>query len=239
MVQSRDRRGGSGSSAYRNLKPIGAEDLSRFVDTGNRLALCCRLTRQTDERRVRVVTELTWLSRRSRLSARVVRPIKKIPMKSIFLIIFVAMAVGCSNSAHEAKIENASKVVKFGYEFFNGINVQPLSEEVTPTENAHVEGQIDEWRSAKFDGFTFRYYRVVREKRNMLTHLELTTPTVMAPFGLHVGSSEAEILNALGTPSSIDKGIFVYERGDGYSETVAFAFSKGLVSAINWQYEID
>jgi len=162
-----------------------------------------------------------------------------LPIKSIFLIIFVAMAVGCSNSPHEMKIANATKVVNFGTEFFNGIKVEPLSEEVTPTENAHVEGQIDEWRSARFDGFTFSYYRVVKEKRNMLTHLEVTTPTIRAPYGLHVGSSEAEILNALGTPSSIDKGIFVYECGDGYSETVAFSFSKGLVSAINWRYEID
>jgi hypothetical protein len=139
----------------------------------------------------------------------------------------------------EMNLEQASKVVQFGQQYFVSLKGNPVSEEVEPTENPHVEGQMDEWHTVKYDGCQVTYYRVVPEKRNILSSLELKSPKVQLPLGLHVGVPKSAVLHALGKPTTAEGELLVYECGDPYAQTVSFTISKGVVMAINWEYEID
>ncbi|MBL0210132.1 MAG: hypothetical protein IPQ13_04325 [Holophagaceae bacterium] len=136
-------------------------------------------------------------------------------------------------------IENATKVVKFGDQYFSSLKSKPISESVKSTENLHVAGQMDEIHSAKYEGCSAIYYRIGPEKRILLQSLEITTNKVQLPFGIHVGAPKSSILKALGKPSSDKDGLLIYECGDPYSETVCFTVSSGVVKAINWENEID
>jgi hypothetical protein len=135
--------------------------------------------------------------------------------------------------------ERAKRVVEFGDQYFFSLKGKPISEEVKPIENIHVEGQIDEWHTVKYEGCIASYYRAVPEKRNILSSLTLTSQKVQLPHGIHIGVNKSFILHLLGKPTKSSWDEITYECGDLFSETVSFKFSWGILSQISWHYEID
>jgi hypothetical protein len=156
---------------------------------------------------------------------------------SCFLILFALS--GCSTVPKEMNFGRAKQIVEFGEQYFLSLEGRPLSEEVKPIENIHVKGQIDEWHIVTYDGCIASYYRVVPEKRNILSSLTLTSQKVQLPHGIHIGVRKSFILNLLGKPTHSSWDEITYECGDAYSETVSFKFSWGALSQISWYYEID
>jgi len=147
--------------------------------------------------------------------------------------------MGCSPVQKDMNLQHAKQVVDFGETYFASLKGKPISEEIKPTENPHIEGQMDEWHTAAYDGCTVAYYRVVREKRNILNSLVLTSSRVQLPFGIRIGVPKSSVLDALGKPTEESGGELIYECGDPYSQTVSFKFSQGSLVQVAWENEID
>ncbi len=156
---------------------------------------------------------------------------------SCFLILFALS--GCSTVPKEMNFKQAKQIVEFGDQYFLSLKGKPISEEVKPIENIHVKGQMDEWHTVKYDGCIASYYRVVPEKRNILSSLTLTSQKVKLPHGIHIGVRKSFILNLLGKPTHSSRDEITYECGAVFSETVSFKFSRDVLSQISWYYEID
>jgi hypothetical protein len=161
--------------------------------------------------------------------------------KSSITIIFLvsAFCVGFSSVPREINPEKAKKTVQFADQFFNSIKGQPESHEVKKTENAHVEGQIDEWHDLKYQGYKLSYYRVVPENRNILSSLSIVTPYIQLPYGLKIGVQKSSVIEALGKPTVSSPTMISFEFEDPYSQTVTFHFNGTIVSEVSWQFEID
>jgi hypothetical protein len=108
--------------------------------------------------------------------------------------------------------ERAKQIGEFGEQYFVSLKGRPISEEVKPIKNRHVEGQIDEWHIVKYDGCIASYYRVVPEKRNILSSLTLTSQKVQLPHGIHIGVRKSFILNLLGKPTNSSWDEITYEQ---------------------------
>ena len=158
---------------------------------------------------------------------------------SRFIILLALSFMGCSTGPKVMNADHVTQVIKFGDQYFLTLTSKPLSETVTPVENTHVKGQIDEWHTARYYDASVKYYRVVPEKRNILSSLELTSEKVNLPFGLRVGVSQSTVLSALGKPTTSNGGVLVYSIEDPYSQTVAFNTRNGVVQIITWEFEID
>ena len=155
------------------------------------------------------------------------------------MILLALIFTGCSTGPKVMNVDHATQVIKFGDQYFLTLTSKPLSETVTPVENTHVKGQIDEWHSAQYENSLVEYYRVVPEKRNILSSLELTSEKVDVPFGLRVGVSQSTVLRALGKPTTSEGGALAYTIEDPYSQSVIFNTRNGVVQSITWQFEID
>jgi hypothetical protein len=153
--------------------------------------------------------------------------------------VFLLVLAGCAANSKVMRIEDVAAVIGFGDQYFLTLSGKPLAEDVVPVENAHVAGQMDEWRSAKYEGVLVRYYRVVSEGQNILSRLMLTTDTVQLPLGLRVGSSRSAVLRALGKPTSSERDVLVYTREESYVQAVSFKMSDDVVESITWDYELD
>jgi len=161
--------------------------------------------------------------------------------KSAITIIFLvsAFCVGFSSELREMNLEKAKMMVQFAAQFFNSIKGQPESHEVKKTENAHVEGQIDEWHNLKYQGYKLSYYRVVPENRNILSSLSIVSPSFQLPFGLKVGVPKSSVIEVLGKPTDSTPSKISYELGDPYLQTVTFHFNGTTISEVSWEFEID
>lgn len=158
---------------------------------------------------------------------------------SRFMILLALIFLGCSTDPKVMNVDHATQVIKFGDQYFLTLTSNPLTETVTQVENVHVKGQIDEWHRVRYEEALVKYYRVVPEKRNILSSLELTSEKVDLPFGLRVGVSQSTVLRALGKPTTSEGGVLVYTIEDPYSQTVTFNTRNGVVQTITWQFEID
>jgi len=156
-----------------------------------------------------------------------------------YIILLALVITACSVEPKVMNIENTTQIINFGDQYFLTLTDKPLSETIKPIENVHVKGQMDEWHTAKYEGALVAYYRVVPDKRNLLSRLELTSNKVNLPFGLHVGVSQATVVRALGKPTSNKDGLLEYTFEDPYAQTVSFKINNGVVQMITWIFEID
>ena len=155
------------------------------------------------------------------------------------IILLALVLAGCSVEPKVMNIENTAQIIKFGDQYFLTLTGKPFSETIKPIENIHVKGQMDEVHTARYEGAVVAYYRVVPDKRNILSRLELTSEKVTLPFGLQVGVSQATVVRTLGKPTTIKDDLLEYTFEDPYSQTVAFKISNGVVQTITWTFEID
>ena len=158
---------------------------------------------------------------------------------SILVLAVALAATSCHSQPKPMDLEKATKVVEFAEEIFTKLKGTPKKHTVEKVQNAHVEGQIDEWHTIEYPGIKLKYYRVVPEKRNMLSTLELTSSNYVLPFGIKLGNSRESIVSILGKPSTSGPDAIEYECGDPYSQTVSFEFKNGCLSAVEWNNEID
>lgn len=163
----------------------------------------------------------------------------KLPFIKICSLLLLMALFGCSTESAVRGEEPVGQFAEFGNRYFESLKGQPLSDEVKSTENTHVKGQMDEWHTAKYEGSTVTYYRVVSEKRNILSSLEITSSSVLLPFGIHVGVSKSTIWNALGQPTSSTGNEATYVIDGTYAQTVAFKFSNNELVKVIWSHGID
>jgi hypothetical protein len=156
-----------------------------------------------------------------------------------YTILLVLVFAGCSVEPKVMNTENVTQIIKFGDQYFLTLTDKPLSETIKPIENTHAKGQMDEWHTARYENAMVAYYRVVPDKRNILSRLELTSEKVTLPFGLHVGVSQSTVVRTLGKPTNIKDGLLEYTFEDPYAQTVAFKINNGMVQMITWIFEID
>ena len=135
----------------------------------------------------------------------------------------------------------------------------PRAATVRRLRNQHDPAQIDELHELAYDGLRVLLYRVTGEHREFVTDLSLTSAKYRVKWGLGVGSTKEAVRRVLGggftalaAPDSrieppargqrcaeVD-GVCTY-RYDGVEQRshVFFSFRGGLVSRIDWTFEVD
>lgn len=159
-------------------------------------------------------------------------------IKAFSLLLLMALGA-CSTEPAIRNEDHVRQMVDFGERYFESLKGPPLSDEIKATKNRHVEGQMDEWHTAKYEGSTAIYYRVVSEKRNILASLEITSSEVPLPFGINIGASRSTVWNVLGKPAVSTGDEITYMLDSPYAQSVVFTFSRNTLVKVSWENGID
>lgn len=121
---------------------------------------------------------------------------------------------------------------------------EPTRAETEPVENRHVPGQIDTLRTLVYDGLRIQLYEVADGSgRRLVQEVTVTGEGYATAEGLGVGSTRAEVREALGEPLYAEADALGYEvqesPDDPTPALLHVEFQEERVAALRWSLYVD
>ena len=115
----------------------------------------------------------------------------------------------------------------------------PLRIEAVPRPNRHIPGQIDTLRTFHYAGLQFTVYDVSGSAKEIMQRIVVTDSAYTTEAGVHVGMRPQQVRVALGAPSEVTDGTFVYELSRVTPNQLRVVFGAGRATRLEWDFYVD
>lgn len=166
-------------------------------------------------------------------------------MKTFLLhILLVLVSAQIVHSDEHPQGATSNPVLEQFIRFGSNLHKHPIGkfqkEDIEKVQNQHNKNQTDEWHTAYYDGITVTFYRAGSAQSDLLSKVVFFARKSEMPFGIKIGDRKVKILERLGKPTE-NRGEDLYFKlpNESYEESVSFRFSKGRLTQVQWNFEID
>jgi hypothetical protein len=114
----------------------------------------------------------------------------------------------------------------------------PRRVQTRPISNQYVDGQVDTLRTLFYTGIKALVYDVTDSQKTFLVRFSISSTQYTTPEGIHVGTSEKQVLNTLGAPTrrNDSSGELIYQETESKPTAMVVQVRDGRVVAINWEF---
>ncbi len=117
----------------------------------------------------------------------------------------------------------------------------PKFTEIDTITNIHTD-EKDIITTYKYDGISFKVFKIIRTKREILSFVSLFENVLQLPFDIRIGMPQGKVLELL---NETDINIRKYEYsirtelGEDIPIYIEFNFIAGTLSKIEWDFNLD